>query len=48
MLKLFLSEEQMFLRLAIEMLLSSHTCPRLSLTYSASSVLGLEPDMHLS
>ena len=48
MLLFFLSEEQMFLRLAIEMKLSSHTCPRLSLTYSASSVLGLEPHMHLS
>lgn len=38
----------MFLRLAIEMQWSSPTFPRLSLTYSASSILGLEPHMHLS
>ena len=41
-------KQQMYLRLAIEMQLSLHTCPRLSLTYSASSILGLEPHMHLS
>ena len=40
----------MFLRLAIEMQLSLHTCRSLSLAYSASSILGLEPHdhMHLS
>ena len=38
----------MFLRLAIEMQWSSPIFPRLSFTYSASSILGLEPHMHLS